>query len=265
MAFRKVSYQDKDNHKISVVEPIRKKSDIRRICNWFMDHDLEKYAILFKLGCYTGLRASDVLQLKVNEVYHKDKVIIREQKTGKVKMFVINPRIKPQLNNYIERRGLSGDMPVFEGRGDREVDRSQVYRFIVRACEELGIEDNVGTHTMRKTFGYHAYRQFHDMATIQFIFNHTSPDVTLRYLGVTQDEADRMYINLDLEHDEETLEDMIIQGVGKPRIQRIAQFCKSYLSGVTDGVHTPFALMILELCKSTPKYSDWKAKQEGMF
>ena len=67
-----------------------------------------------------------------------------------------------------------------------------------KACEEAGIEYRVGTHTLRKTFGYHHYQKFKDVAVLQKIFNHYSPQVTLRYIGIDQDIIDESYNNFIL-------------------------------------------------------------------
>ena len=69
---------------------------------------------------------------------------------------------------------------------------------IREACKKAGLEEKVGTHTMRKTFGYHHYQQFKDVVLLQKIFNHSSPQITLRYIGVEQDEIDDSYKNFVL-------------------------------------------------------------------
>ena len=73
-----------------------------------------------------------------------------------------------------------------------------MYRFLNEACEKLGISINVGTHTMRKTFGYHHYKQFNDIALLQKILNHSSPSITLRYIGIDQETIDISYNNFEL-------------------------------------------------------------------
>lgn len=266
MAFRKQSYADKENSKIFVVEPIRKKSDIKRIIQWFYDHDFEKYAILFKLGCYTGLRASDLLGFKVKDIYNRERVILREQKTGKVKTFPLQKQLQILINTFIEKKKLTYEDYVFSGRStNKEVDRSQVYRFIVQACQELGIQDNVGTHTMRKTFGYHAYKQFNDVMVLQYIFNHSGPDVTKRYIGITQDEMDEIYLKLDLENDDlmDLMDMAAVAGSNKTRNKRIIEFCKIYIKVTNNrGIFCPFAQMILDIARCNDGYK-WFDKKAG--
>ena len=69
---------------------------------------------------------------------------------------------------------------------------------VQEACAEAGIEAHVGTHTMRKTFGYHHYKKFKDVAMLQKIFNHSNPNITLRYIGIEQDQIDESYNNFIL-------------------------------------------------------------------
>ena len=93
---------------------------------------------------------------------------------------------------------MTNDEPLFVGKKHKRLDRSQVYRFINNTCKNLNIALNVGTHTMRKTFGYHHYKQNHDVVLLQKIFNHSSPSITMRYIGIAQEELDESYINFEL-------------------------------------------------------------------
>ena len=63
------------------------------------------------------------------------------------------------------------------------------YKILRDAAAHVGLE-NIGTHTLRKTFGYHFYKQYKNVALLQKIFNHSDPQVTLRYIGIDQDEMD---------------------------------------------------------------------------
>ena len=185
---------------VQVVEPIRSKDDIKKILGWFHDN-YPKYEVIFSLGINSGLRISDILKMKVEDVTDTDFVRLREKKTGKYKMFPLRPEIKKMLARYIKGRKLSE--PIFMGNNNSKLDRSQVYRMINRACNELGINGNYGTHTMRKTFGYHHYKQFRDIAILQTIFNHSSPQITMRYIGITQDEVNNSYLSLSYKDEDE--------------------------------------------------------------
>lgn len=78
---------------------------------------------------------------------------------------------------------------LFKGRNgeNKPISRVIAYMIINQACKKAQITDNVGTHTLRKTFGYHHYQTFHDVAILQYLLNHSSPSITLRYIGITQD------------------------------------------------------------------------------
>ena len=78
---------------------------------------------------------------------------------------------------------------IFYLRANKANTRERAYQIIHEAAEELGI-DNVGTHTMRKTFGYKYYNKTKDVGTLQKMFNHSSPAITLRYIGIEQAELD---------------------------------------------------------------------------
>lgn len=81
---------------------------------------------------------------------------------------------------------------LFKGRNgeNKPISRVIAYMIINQACKKAQITDNVGTHTLRKTFGYHHYQTFHDVAILQYLLNHSSPSITLRDIGITQDNVE---------------------------------------------------------------------------
>ena len=95
-------------------------------------------------------------------------------------------------------KGRRDKEPLFLSYWKHRLDRSTAYYMIKNACEEVGLEEKIGTHSMRKTFGYHHYQQFKDIVILQKIFNHSSPQITLRYIGVEQDQIDDSYNNFIL-------------------------------------------------------------------
>lgn len=249
MSFKKVTYKTGEDARINTVEPIRSRKDLHRIMRFFDEMGWHKYSVIFWLGVNSGLRISDILGFKVKDVRGKRQYVLREQKTGKVKKFPVKDELYDLINNWVKDKD-DNDW-VFEGRKNKKLDRSQVYRRINEAVLALDIDANVGTHTLRKTFGYHAYKQCKDIAVLQQIFNHTTPDVTKRYIGITQDEMDQVYLSLDLSDDEDNLK-KFIDGRSRKRIQRIVSFINNYLkNGGTE--HRPFALIILELIGITWK------------
>ena len=178
-----------------LVEPIRDKTKIRFVEEYLSQKGLRN-RVLFCLGINSGLRVSDILSLNVGDVRNKTHIELCEKKTGKIKKFPINSKLENLLKVYIS--GKSDNTPLFESQKQNRLDRSQVYRFLNEACAAAGVDVNVGTHTMRKTFGYHHYKQFKDVAMLQMIFNHSSPSITLRYIGIEQDEIDESYKAFEL-------------------------------------------------------------------
>lgn len=185
----------------NLVEPIKNKKDVEAIENYLAKHSLRN-RLIWVFGTNTGLRVSDILGLNVESVKNKQYVEIIEKKTKKYKRFPLNDKLKRLIKTYLFERdkqySITGDEPLFIGKKHCRLDRSQVYRFINNTCKNLGIEANVGTHTMRKTFGYHHYQKHHDVALLQKIFNHSSPSITLTYIAIAQEELDETYINFEL-------------------------------------------------------------------
>ena len=183
----------------NLVEPLKFKKDIEAI-EHFLSLKSKRNRLIFAFGINTGLRVSDILGLNVEDVQEKNHVEIREKKTGKFKRFPLNNKLRELIKEYLisdrsKNYSIGDENPLFIGKKHCRLDRSQVYRFLNEACQYLGLTVNVGTHTMRKTFGYHNYKQFHDVALLQKILNHSSPAVTLRYIGIDQEEIDIFYNN----------------------------------------------------------------------
>lgn len=185
----------------NLVEPIKDKKDVEAIEQYLSKHSLRNQ-LIWAFGTNTGLRISDILGLNVDDIRNKQYVEIVEKKTKKYKRFPLNDKLKNLIRKYLVIRdkmySLTDNEPLFIGKKHCRLHRSQVYRFINEVCRNLGITVNVGTHTMRKTFGYHHYKQNNDVALLQKIFNHSSPSITMRYIGITQEELDESYINFEL-------------------------------------------------------------------
>ncbi len=185
----------------NLVEPIKNKKDIEAIEEYLAKHS-KRNQLIWAIGTNTGLRISDILGLNVENVRNKQYVEIIEKKTKKYKRFPLNNKLQKLIKEYLVERdktySITTDEPLFVGKKHCRLDRSQVYRFINDVCKELRININVGTHTMRKTFGYHHYKQCTDVALLQKIFNHSSPSITMRYIGIAQEELDHSYLNFEL-------------------------------------------------------------------
>ena len=160
----------------------------------------EIFYLIFEFGLNSGLRISDILRLKVNQVLD-DYISIREQKTGKLKKFPVNENLRVLIKKYLKTRKLKCTDFLFKSTkyfGLCTVNRSSVNRAFKRAAKNAGITCHISTHTMRKTFGYHYYKRTKDLVLLQKIFNHSSTHITLRYIGITQDQINDSYKALNL-------------------------------------------------------------------
>lgn len=172
------------------VEPIRSKQQIKQVEEYLAKKN-KRNRLLFALGTNSGLRVSDILNLNISDVRDKTHIEIKEQKTSKFKKFPINDKLKKLRQEFIKDK--EDDELLFLSQKQKRLDRSQAYRMLNEACRAVGISVNIGTHSMRKSFGYHHYKQFKDVAMLQMIFNHSNPRITLRYIGIEQDEIDNSY------------------------------------------------------------------------
>jgi integrase len=185
------------------VEPIRDKNKIEALKRYLKGKNLRDF-LLFVLGINSGLRVSDLLKLKITDVCDhkgklKDRLELKEQKTGKLKEFPLSPSASKALSEYLMSIPTEPGAWLFPSRkGDGPLDRRQAWRIISEAAHTVGIPGRIGTHTLRKTFGYWAFKQGADITRIQKLLNHSSPGITLAYIGITKDELDDVYLNLNL-------------------------------------------------------------------
>lgn len=179
---------------MNFVEPIRSVTTVQDIADYLREKN-EKYYIMYMLGIYSGLRISDILRLKVRDVKDKEKIKIREKKTGKEKSFPINRELSAALESYCQDKKDYAYLVPSARAYNKAVSREYAYKVIHEAGEQFGL-DNLGTHTLRKTFGYHFYTQTKDVVLLMKILNHSSQSQTLRYIGIEQtsiDEAMRKF------------------------------------------------------------------------
>lgn len=175
---------------MNIVEPIRDLEDLKNIESILKKQSLRDL-LFFVIGTNCGLRISDILSLNVGDVKNKTYINIKEKKTKKYKRFPLNKKLKPLIDNFTLKR--NNNEPLFITKFNNRMERTQCYRIINNVCEKIGLDYKVGTHTLRKTFGYHHYKKFKDVAILQKIFNHSSPEVTLRYIGINQDIIDESF------------------------------------------------------------------------
>ena len=175
-------------NEIKNVQPIRSLDQIEdmkwSLKTWCGERDY----ILFLLGINSGLRVGDLLKIKTSEIQGKQVVSLREGKTGKRRTIHLG-NIYDELHTYI--KSLEASEWLFPSRkGDGPITRVQAYRQLNKAAQMVDMPDGIGTHTLRKTFGYWHYKQFRDIAELQNILNHAHPQITLRYIGITDEQIE---------------------------------------------------------------------------
>ncbi|NCB03297.1 MAG: site-specific integrase [Spirochaetia bacterium] len=187
---------------MQMVQPIRETRKIEAMKK-ILRAGGKRNELLFILGINSALRVSDLLGLKVADVLDekgkfKDAVSLNESKTGKSKLFPLNDSAKKAIKEYIDETKPEYDAPLFPSRkGGKAISRVQAWEILSNAAEEVGLE-HVGTHTLRKTFGYHVYKRTNNLGLVQKLLNHRSSSETLRYIGIEQAEMDDAYLKLNL-------------------------------------------------------------------
>jgi len=183
---------------MKTVQPFRSLLEIEKMKNELSSQKSGvRDLMLFIFGINSGLRISDILKFKVSDVKEKTHIILKEQKTSKAKRFIINTTLKKCLDDYIENMQDNDYLFQSQKGNNLPIKRMQAYRILNKSAKNIGI-DEIGTHTLRKTFGYHYYKRHKNVAWLQELFNHSSPSTTLRYIGVNQDVLDNSMMDFSL-------------------------------------------------------------------
>jgi integrase len=182
------------------VEPIRNLNDIRTIKKILKQHS-QRDLLFFVLGINTGLKISDLLNLKIKDVFEdegiKEYLYTTDTHSNEEKAFFINKSVEKELEFYLSINTFDQNDYLFKSKkNNKPITRQQAYRIINQAAKEAGIPGNIGTHTLRKTFGYHAYHKGIAISILSKIFNHHSSSETLRYIGV--DKNDKYLVKVDV-------------------------------------------------------------------
>ena len=197
-------------------QPIRSQSDRDALASYFWNHNLRDYAF-FYFGIYTGRRISDIVRMNVRDVAFIDKkshfvirerLEIQEKKTGKFTDLILHPTLRRALSKYLKRRlkkseskGALLNEPLFKSQksrrtGEYRITERQAGRILNLAAYNCGLNYRIGTHSLRKTFGYCAYQLGASIERIQKLLNHSSPEITLAYIGITRDDLDEVILSL---------------------------------------------------------------------
>ena len=192
-------------------DPIKKARDLSKLKNYYKEiQPNPRNALLIIMGLNTALRISDVLALKWQDVYdfewkeYRNHINIVEQKTGKTTQIYMNRNVLEALHSYKsylkqKKRTIERDSFIFSHSNKNEaISRVQAFRIIKKAVDYYNISGVISCHSLRKTFGYHAWKQGASPVVLVNVFNHSSYQVTKRYLGIEQEDKDKIFQKIKL-------------------------------------------------------------------
>ncbi len=196
---------------MNLAEPIKNKEDLEKFKNYYQDVKPNgRNKLLVTMGLNTALRISDILSLKWEIVFdfekkiYRDHIIIMEQKTGKRTQIYMNSNLLEALDEYknsIEEKQIMVEPDTYlfpHSNKNISITRSQAFRIIKEAADYYNLSGVISCHSLRKTFGYHAWKQGVPPVLLVTIFNHSSFHITKRYLGIEQDDRDDIFKKVKL-------------------------------------------------------------------
>ncbi|MDQ0269884.1 tyrosine-type recombinase/integrase [Cytobacillus purgationiresistens] len=184
------------------VDPIKDVESIDKIKRELKKQS-QRDVLLFVLGINTGIRVSDLLFLKVKDLWEesaiKEFLYIKDEKNNEVRAFYLNNSIRNELVRYMSLFNFCESDFIFKSKkNELPITRQQAYRIINNAAKKVGVTGKIGTHTLRKTFGYHAYRKGIAISILMSIYNHHTPAETLRYIGVNKNDKQLIKVDVNL-------------------------------------------------------------------
>ncbi len=194
---------------MKTTQPVRDIVELKKIKKYYREVKPNKRNFLLIIcGLNTALRISDILKLRWKDVYNenllsfKSHIDVKEQKTGKKTTVFINNNLKEALASFLKdiiaKKGKLCDVMeqfIFLGQKstDKPISRIQAFRIISEAAKKCLLSHKVSCHSLRKTFGYHAWKKGVSPALLTSIYNHSSHKITTRYLGIEQDDRDEVF------------------------------------------------------------------------
>lgn len=193
---------------MSTTQPIRNTEKLELFKNYFRNvkPNARNYALVI-IGLNSALRISDILHLTYGDVYDfskrewKSHIVVKEQKTGKTNRIYMNANIRNVVKSEMTSSVKAPSDWLFysqKKQKNQPLSRYQAYRIIKEAAAYAGLDAAISCHSLRKTFGYHAWKQGTPPALLMNIYNHSTFQVTKRYLGIEQDDKDRVFETIAL-------------------------------------------------------------------
>lgn len=185
---------------MKTVGAITDKQKVLIMKEWLQSRSSRDYC-LFLLGINTGIRINDLLHLQVKDAADESGNILSYLHTSEncFPPIYFNLQVREALHKCIKENGLKREDPLFKSRkSHNSITRVQAYRIINEAARAAGIEEPVGTHTLRKTFGYHAYSKGIAVSLIQKRLQQSSPSETYSYLGISPKNPPSVTLDVNL-------------------------------------------------------------------
>lgn len=194
---------------MSTTQPIRSSVKLQEFKSYYSmkKPNYRNYALCI-IGLNTALRITDILHLKWEDVLDfstgscHTHVAVTERKTGKLNTIALNHCVTEVLLSFYSMHisAPAAQDYLFQSRNgnNQPLSRCQAFRIVKEAAEATGLSQHISCHSLRKTFGYHAWRQGISPALLMDIYNHSSYRITKRYLGIEQDDRDDVFLNISL-------------------------------------------------------------------
>ncbi|WP_110113504.1 tyrosine-type recombinase/integrase [Bacillus sp. CGMCC 1.16541] len=183
---------------MKTVEAIKDEEKLKSMKAFLQSRSARDYC-LFLLGMNTGIRGQDLLHVHVKDVVSESGDLLHYLQSSVYTNppVYLNRDVRQAIQQCIEEGHLQATDYLFKSKKTSEaITRQQAYRIINEAAKQAGIEGSIGTHTLRKTFGYHAYAKGIAISLIQKRLHHATPSETRHYIGV--DRQTDLSIKLDV-------------------------------------------------------------------
>ena len=203
----RITFSTIKEYSMGTTQPIRNKDELTAFRMYHKDiRPNSRNYCLIVMGLNTALRISDLLRLKWDNVYNfkhhefRTHFLINEQKTGKNNYVTLNYNATDALKDYFNERNPNDHEFIFTKNTCRyrPISRTQAYRIVKTAAGKTVQDEHISCHSLRKTFGYHAWKNGTPPALLMDVYNHSSYEITQHYLGIEQDERDEIYLKLEL-------------------------------------------------------------------
>ena len=187
---------------MSAAQPIRSYVDVQRFKNYFLKKGEYRNYLLVTVCLNTALRICDVLSLKWEDVIDvksgkiKKHISLTEKKTQKETVIVLNSQIKMALELFMKNTKTNGY--IFVNKNGERLSRVSAFHIVRDGGRAIGLENDISCHSLRKTFGYHAWKKGVPAVMLMNIYNHSSFEITKRYLGISQADKDSVYMKIAL-------------------------------------------------------------------